>query len=140
MKEVHLCLIGCVTYFSFAHEKINFLPLLLVKSFLISRGLLFHLQGYTWRSFKGQLISKCPFGVFKLTKRISALASKGQLISKIEPKKQTKYFCISALKYIVGSNPTRGSIFSLHFFFLLKCLVIYFIQIDKLMYYNIWKR
>ena len=37
---------------------------------------------------KGQLISKCPFGVFKSPKkqqqffRISAVASKGQLISK----------------------------------------------------------
>jgi hypothetical protein len=48
-------------------------------------------------------------------------------------KYERKYFLVSALNvdsYWLGSSPTQGNIFSLQFS-LLKCLVIYLIQIGK---------
>ena len=73
---------------------------------------------------KGQLISKGLFAIFTWTK------------------KRTKNFSISALEIystFVGSSPTQG-----HIFFssicVLKCLVIYLIQINRKMYNNNWKK
>ena len=75
-------------------------------------------------SIKGQLISKGLFAIFTWTR------------------KRTKNFSISALEIystFVGSSPTQG-----HIFFssicVLKCLVIYLIQINKKMYINNWKK